>query len=341
MSTITGTYDSSVQLLVPALQAAATLVILNKQKGLYDDIASQRIDLIDEAVTNYVDAIDALITTGIFSSAFGTVPTAILYAPVDSRQEIYDYINDGLQNIPAAERHVAAVNRMNERNDIVRMTAFSPEFLHLAHKDSSTIRDLMHGRLPIDEVLNVLTDDAEQAALTGRIGNTDRRTHRSLGLSRLSMQRAARSHMGQMVQRTQLVSPIERQQALQDLLQTPSQRLGLALSQAQLIQQSLQNQANAAAAGDPTDYAKIQAEVQKLTAKLGNEAQRGNLINQFVPNYSALLQPQIQSISEALLGSGDRTGMDASGSAGGVRNTDGVGQGSGRSNGIQNPANFF
>ena len=59
MSSITGTFDSTTQLLVPALQAAATLTILNAQKDLYDDVADQRIDLIDSAVSSYVSGMDA------------------------------------------------------------------------------------------------------------------------------------------------------------------------------------------------------------------------------------------------------------------------------------------
>jgi hypothetical protein len=326
MSSITGAYDSTVQLLVPALQAAATLIILDKQKDLYDDIADERVALINSAVSNYVSGMDALITAGLVDQSFGTVPDAALYVPVDSRQATFDAINENLQNIPAAERHIAAVNRMNEQNDIVRMVAFSPEYLHLAHKNSSTIRDLLNGKLPIDEVVNVLTDEAEQAALTGRIGNTCRRTHRSLGLSRLSMQRAARVEMANSINMANAVSPIQRQQGIQDMLTRPADRIALALTQAQLIQQSLQNFNNAAAAGDPSRFGELQIKMQKLTARLGQEAQRGNLVNQFVPNYAALLQPQIQSISEALLGSGDRTGASMGGGGGGV------GQSNGKSN---------
>lgn len=328
MSSITGSYDSTVQLLVPALQAAATLTILDKQKDLYDDIANQRISLINAAVNTYVAGMDAMITTGLVTDAFGSVPDPALYDPVDSREVIYAAINENLENVPAAERHIQAVNRMNENNDIVRITAFAPEFLHLAHKNSSTIRDLLNGKLPIDEIVNILTDEAEQAALNGRIGNTGRRTHRSLGITRLRMQDYARKMLDAHVTTAQRVSPVQRQQALQDMLGTPQNRVALALTQAQLIQQSLQNANNAAAAGDPAKLGELQIKVQQLTNRLAQEAQRGNMVNQFVPNYAAILAPQIRSISEALLGSGDRTGFSGSGETGG----DDVGQSNGKSN---------
>jgi hypothetical protein len=326
MSSVTGAYDSSVQLLVPALQAAATIIILDKQKDLYDDIAEKRIALIDQAVGTYVTGMNALVTTGLVGDAFGSVPDAAEYVPIDSREAIYAAINENLQNVPAAERHIAAVNRMNENNDIVRITAFAPEFLHLAHKNSSTLRDLMNGKLPIDEVINVLTDDAEQAALNGRIGNTARQNHRSLGITRLRMQALARRELEQHVNIAQRVSPVQRQQSIQDMLGNPANRVALALTQAQLIQQSLQNANNADAAGDPTSLGQLQIQVQQLTARLAQEAQRGNLVNQFVPDFASILQPQIKSISEALLGSGDRTGANTGGSSAGV------GQSNGKSN---------
>ena len=335
MSFVSGTFNSGVQLLVPALQAAATLTVLSKQKDLYDDIADERISLIDNAVRSYVSAMEALITTGLTREAFGTIPEAIEYEPVDNREALYAAINENLANVPAAERQIAAVNRLNERNDIVRMTAFSPEYLHLAHSNSSKIRDLMNGKLPIDEVVNVMTDEAEQAAFTGRVGNTHRRTHRSLGLSRLGMQRAGRREMEAAIGSAQRVSPIERQQSIQDMLGTPAQRVGLALTQAQLIQNSLQNVANAEAAGDPTKLGDLLIKLAKITAKLTQEAQRGNLVNQFVPNYAGLLMPQINSISEGLLGSGDRTGVSTGGT--GVAP---VGQSNGRSNYTQDPSNI-
>lgn len=331
MSSVTGTFDSTVQLLVPALQAAATLTILDKQKDLYDDIANQRISLINSAVTTYVDGMNAMITSGLVADAFGSVPDPALYDPVDSRETIYAAINENLENVPAAERHIQAVNRMNENNDIVRITAFAPEFLHLAHKNSSTIRDLLNGKLPIDEIVNILTDEAEQAALTGRIGNTARRTHRSLGITRLRMQDYARKMLDAHVTTAQRVSPVQRQQAMQDMLGTPQNRVALALTQAQLIQQSLQNANNAAAAGDPTALGQLQIKVQELTNRLAQEAQRGNMVNQFVPNYAAILAPQIRSISEALLGSGDRTGFSGGGEVAGGGDS-AVGQSNGNSN---------
>ena len=80
------------------------------------------------------------------------------------------------------------------------------------------------------------------------------------------------------------VAPLSKQVAVRDFLQTGSQRIAFALTTANLIQQSLQNEANADAAGDPTKFAELQAKLQMAVNVLGQEAQRGNMINQFVPN---------------------------------------------------------
>ena len=287
--------------LMPALQAAATIAILKRQKDQYNEIADDRIRLMEQAVKNYCDAIDACIASGVFREAFGSVPDAILYDPVNPEQEHDGLINDNLKTLPAAQRHMQAVNRLVENNDVARMVALDPKYLVNLQMESCQIKDLLAGKLPVDDVIEVMTDTAEQACLLGRIGNTKGLTARNLGISRVRAQaagRAAFERHNNMLNRD--VSPISRQSNLIDLLQTPQQRIALALTQAQLIQQSLQNAANADAAGDPTTYAELQAKLQKINNRLGVEAQRGNMINQFVPNYAAILQPQIQSLTEAL-----------------------------------------
>jgi len=327
--------DAGVQLLVPALQAAATLTILEKQKDLYDDLADDRIELIDEAVEKYVASVLSFTGGGLARDAFGTVPDAAEFVPIDNQEELYANINDNLQNLPAAERLIVAANRMNENNDIARLLRFSPDALHQAQQNSTTILRLMHGHLEVDTLVDLTTDQAENAAFTGRTGNTRRSTARALGLRRMDMVRLGRQEMSRQADWSEKVSSTRRQLSIQDFVSTPSQKIGLQLSLAQLIQQSLQNKNNADAAGDPTKFAEFQGKMQMATAVLGQEAQRGNMINQFVPNYAAILQPAIESISESLLGSASRTGFDGGGNKGG-----GVGQSNGKSNGFKEQSNL-
>lgn len=304
---------AAINLALPALQAAATILILNKQKDLHDDVANKRIALIDQAVTNYLTNLDALLSSGVFTAAYGEVPTAALYTPVDHLEEQFQTINDNLQNTAASDRLMAATNVLNRNNDIARIVAFCPAFMQHAHLACSQIGDLLNGKLPIDSVIDVLTDAAEQALLNGRIGNVCAITARDLGIARLQMQAQGRRELATIPNLVQGVNPHQRQLSIQDMYSTPQARIGLALTQAQLIQNSLQNANNLAAAGDPSKFAELQVELQKATTRLGQEAQRGNLINSFVPDFSSVLAPQIRTISEGLLGSGVNTGQNTGG----------------------------
>jgi|TARA_R100000084_G_scaffold109319_1_gene75673 hypothetical protein len=297
-----GSSEAAASLALPAIQAAATILIIEKQKDLHDDIANKRIGLIDAAVSKYCAAIEACRSSNLFSEAFGSVPDAAIYKPVDPLETQYQTINANLQNVPAADRLMTAINRLNENNDLARAAVFDPAFHENMHRGSIQIKDLMEGRIPVDDVTNILTDTAEQAALNGRIGNTCKMTFRDLGVSRLNAQATGRRERAQQLQVAQLASPVERQFSIQNMMNTVESRIALALTTTQLVQNSLQNANNLAAAGDPTALASIQTKLNKIGMVLGQEAQRGNLVNAFVPDFASLLQPVISSISGALHG---------------------------------------
>lgn len=300
--------DAGVALLVPALQAAATILILEKQKDLYDDIADDRKDSIDGAVATFIASVDAQIALGSFREAYGSVPEAILYEKIDMRDEGMEAAESSLIGIPAAKRYIEAANRIMEQDNIVRAMMLDGRYVCDNELISCTINQMLSGEVPISDLSETIRDVAEGAAFRGNVGNTDGVTRLDLGISqhrmRIAGQQAFQSHL-ESINRD--VSPISRSVSLREFTQTPEQRLGLALSEAQLIQQSLQNQANAAVAGDPTAYGELQTKLNEAVLVLGNEAQRGNISNAFVPNYAALLAPAIESISEGLLGdsSGD------------------------------------
>lgn len=299
--------DAGVTLMLPTLQAIATISILEHQKGLYDDIAEERISLIDAAVSKFTSAVTSQIAYGAFRAAYGSVPEAILYEAVDPGDEIKRAAEDSLRGLPAGKRHMEAANRIMEQEQIVRMMALDARYVCDSELLSCTINDLLAGKLPVDDVIEVVKDGAEVAALNGRVGNTHNMTMRDLGISRLRAQREGQAaFQSRLTSLNADVAPLSKQVAVRDFLQTGSQRIAFALTTASLIQQSLQNEANADAAGDPTKFAELQANLQMAVNVLGQEAMRGNMINQFVPNYAALVAPAIKSINEALLGKGDK-----------------------------------
>lgn len=297
--------SAAIMLALPALQAVATISILNKQKQHYDAIAAQRIGLIDKAVNNFVTAVNAQLASGAFEKAYGSVPEAVLYEKVDVKENSLQHLEDELAALPASKRYIEAANRVQEQEWITRMLVLDARFLCNMESISCTISELLNGRMPVGDVIEIVKDGAEMAAMTGRIGNVAALTARDLGISRLRAKVAGQTMADGHIDRLNKAVPQQMSVSIRDFINTPAGRLGLAISEAQLIQQSLQNAENAKAAGDPAEYGKLQARLQELVLVLGNEAQRGNMINQFTPNYAAILAPAIDSISQALIGSGN------------------------------------
>lgn len=291
----------------PTAQAIATIRILEKQNDLYEGISKKRIKEMDEAVTHFVKAINRQIHNPNndkrrFRDAFGEKPKVAKFVPVDTGAAGKNAAEDSLRAVPAAKRAIEASNRIMEQESLVRAMVLDGRYVCVEDVTSCTISDMINGHLPVSDVVEIVKDVAEQAAMLGRIGNTHDLTARHLGISRLRCKISGINiHFQHLQSLNQNVHRVGDRVAISDFLQTPAQRLGFALTQAQLIQQSLQNEYNMDAAGHPTDMGILQARMQQAIMVLGTEAQRGNMINQFVPNYAALLAPAIDSITQGLI----------------------------------------
>jgi len=314
-----------------AAQATATITILNHQKEQYDDIAKERVRLMGESVDHFIhllriqmgnsdkirknDKGEYVFTTGTYNKdhdrflkAFGEKPKHAAYEEIDTAALGRNAAEDSLHGLPAAQRYIEASNRIMEQESIVRAIVLDGRYLCVEDVVSCTISDLINGHLPVGDVIEIVKDEAERAAMQGRIGNTHALTTRDLGISRLRAKTAGmKMHFEHLGSLNQNVHRVGDRVAISDFLQKPAERLGFALAQAQLIQQSLQNKYNIDASGDPMQMAKLQAKMQEAIMVLGTEAQRGNMINQFVPNYAALLAPAISTLTDGLLqpGSGE------------------------------------
>jgi hypothetical protein len=86
------------------------------------------------------------------------------------------------------------------------------------------------------------------------------------------------------------------------MMQSPAQRINLALQQAQLIQNSLQNAYNLAVQVPLGRTAKLQARIQKCITLLSTRLSKANLVNTYVPNYATALTPTINQFANALGG---------------------------------------
>lgn len=290
-------------------QAIATKEVLDHQEKAYGRISDERIRLMNEAVNHFLTAVKIQMGQKVggvdhkdrFFEAFGSKPKHAAYEEVDTAALGKETAEDSLRAVPAGQRYVQASNRIMEQESLIRAIILDGRYLCVEEVTSCTIAQMLNGELPIGDVLEIIKDGAERAAMQGRIGNTHALTARDLGISRLRMKTAGmKYHFDHLQSLNANVHRVGDRVSISEFLQTPAQRLGFALAQAQLIQQSLQNKYNLDAAGDPTAMGKLQAKMQEAIMMLGTEAQRGNMINQFVPNYAALLAPAIQNATQAL-----------------------------------------
>lgn len=295
-------------LLVPGVQAAANILLMEQQKSDYEDIVSTQRGLLDAAVNQYIIGIDDLIP--LFDAAYPEVPQAAEYVPIDACCIQRATIECNISTTGRADIYASGVSRLHEQSSITRAVVFDPRFLVNIDMASMQISDLLRGRSSVGDVVEVLGDNAELAALTGRIGNTRRTTARDLGLSKMRAQAVGREELrAHHSFISQSVSPLSRLGDIREMMQTPAQRVALALTQAQLIQNSLQNLYNQQAQKDPHLMAELQTKIQKVITKLQFQANKATLVNTFVPNYAAILQPMVKSVAQAI---GDPIGAASS-----------------------------
>lgn len=291
---------------MPKRQAEANKKVLALQKAHYKEITDEQRTKVTAALNIYLKQIQNMLKnefiaglgSNVFQNAFPDVPKAAEYVPVDPCCEQGNTIECNISRTQRADDYVRYVNRLHERNDLIHALATDPRFMVTLDIQSKSIQDLTRGILPVGDVVEVMTDVAEQASLIGRIGNTKRTTARDLGISKLRAQAAGRREFREATAwANSVVSPIERQASIVSMMLTPQQRIELALHQSQLIQQSLQNKNNALAQKAPFRMAKLQMHIQKIITELQSRMNAAMLTNNYVPNYAATVIPKLDNMS--------------------------------------------
>lgn len=289
---------------MPKLQAEANKEVLRLQKEHYDAISKEQRDILNAAIDFYLANTQDLLDGDDFENAFPDVPVAAEFVPVDACCVQGATIECNIEKSERADVFAQNINRMNERNDLVHILQFDPRFLVTLDIQSQSVQDLTRGILPVGDVVEVLTDNAERASLTGRIGNTRKTTARDLGISKLRAQSEGRREFREVTTWTNTaVSPISRQISAMSMMVEPTMRIQLALQQAQLIQQSLQNKNNALAQKEPFLMAELQAKMQRDIVRLQQKASEALLANTHVPNFAAIVPSPTMSNISGLVGS--------------------------------------
>ena len=284
-------------LLIPGVQALANIRLLEYQKDKYEDIRRDQSAILDTALNNYLAGVGAITGSADFDNAYPDVPQAAEYVPVDPCLVAADTIACNISQTGAAYSWASALSRLHYQNDLTRAVVFDPRWMmHLEHY-SISLRDLVRGRYQFpDLVTDISTDSSEEACFSARIKGCRALRPRNLGISKERMQAAGRDEMRQQAGLFDKISPLGRQADIREMMQTPEQRIALALTQAQLMQNSLQNYFNSQAAKPPPTLAKINLRLEKAINRLTLEASKASMTNSFVPNYAAIFGPQVNQL---------------------------------------------
>lgn len=297
---------------IPNIQAKANIKVLERERDAQDAfINGGRYKLEDDSLSKHITGIRPLLQNALaeylkfmnsmiksegelydnFNEAFPDVPEAAEYVPVDVCCVHGSAIECNISHTARADDWVRNVNRLHEQNDLIHLLSMCPDFLVNLDILNKSVQELMRGILPVGDVVEVLNDNAEQAALYGRIGSTRKTTARDLGISKLRLQAAGRREMREHgTWLNSSVSPQQRQLSIKDMMLSPQDRINWALAQAQLIQNSLQNKNNMLAQKEPYKLARIQLRMQKNIVELQQRSTRALISNTSIPNY-ALTMP--------------------------------------------------
>lgn len=289
---------------MPKLQAEANKEVLRLQKEHYDAISKEQRDILNAAIDFYLANVNDLLASDEFENAYPDVPIAAEFVPVDCCCVQGATIECNIDKSERADVFARNINRLHERNDLAHVLQFDPRFLVTLDIQSQSVQDLTRGILPVGDVVEVLTDNAERASLTGRIGNTRKTTARDLGISKLRAQAAGRAEFRESTAWiNSTVSPMNRQVNLMEMMVNPTTRIQIALNQAQLIQQSLQNKNNALAQKEPFKMAELQMKIQRDIVRLQQKASEALLVNTHVPNFASIVPAPTMNNISGLVGS--------------------------------------
>lgn len=183
---------------------------------------------------------------------FGSRPEAALYEPVDVDTQVLSSALGNQNGVPAIGDLISGTNALNRSEDLARISAFLPEFTNTLGAYEGATSDLINGRLPFEDVLGIVSNQAELGASLGTPGTRTNATLKDLGVSRLqATQQGGNMFQGLLGSLASSVNPLGSQFLAQGNYLTPQNYLSTALAQAGLQQQSQQSANFLAASPNP------------------------------------------------------------------------------------------
>lgn len=203
------------------------------------------------------------------SAAFGKVPEAARYVPLNFGEEQVKAVQRNYQALPDIGNLVMAGNAYGDQDLMRRANRTIPNFRTAMKQYGAAGNDLLNARLPFSDVMDIVSNGNELRSSIGTPGGGTNATLKDLGLSQLSAVQAGGGILKDMVNIAESVNPVGRRSKPADFYMNPTDSVRLGMEQNQLIQQSKQNENNLAAAGDPAAYAALQMQLAQAGAHAG------------------------------------------------------------------------
>lgn len=198
----------------------------------------------------------------------GDVPQAALYQPLNFTQEQNAAIGSNLDNLERTKILMGQANPLITQDALNRIKKLVPSYTSSMAQMGNNTNALLGGRLPFDDLSDIVSDRAEMSGGLNIPGTAQGSTLKDLGISKLDAMKSGAGLLGQMVSMAETISPRASYLNPRDTMISPLDRIRLELEQAQLEQQSMQNYYNLDAAGNPTEAANAQI-------RIGNAASGG------------------------------------------------------------------
>lgn len=209
---------------------------------------------------------------------FGTRPTVI--PPVDVGQVVSENVGQlRRQGVPSAIEFAGDISRDVLQRNLERARTLQPNFDILTGQIGAVTEDLLFGRLPFEDVLDIVSERQSLSAALGTPGGAAPATLKDLGLSRLgAMQQGFNMFTSFQDTLARSVSPISRFEETLGVLPFTSLTANQRVSGELLAQIQAQNAEIIRASADPAAAQLFQQEFLATQTAAGIRAGTGNTI---------------------------------------------------------------
>lgn len=208
---------------------------------------------------------------------FGEKPDVAEYVPVNFNAEQLAGVGGNRAALPEIQQLMGRTNATIDADALSRIRKMMPGYNEMLRLEGDATTDLLGGRLPYEDVLDIVANRGELTGAMGVPGTGGNATLRDLGLSRLDAIKSGQGMMQNMVQMAETINPVGRRMRPQDMFLSPLDRIRASMEQNQLIQQSTQNKYNIDAGLSPTDQAGAQLQLARMLSGGGGGSGAGGI----------------------------------------------------------------